>query len=43
MINSKYAGKLQSHYEAPVHAVVAQVFRSLSGKKVVTPSKEFVR
>ncbi|KAI9757255.1 MAG: FACT complex subunit [Lichina confinis] len=37
----KYEGKLQAHYEAPIHAVVAAVFRALSGKKVVTPSKDF--
>ncbi|KAL9036904.1 MAG: hypothetical protein Q9214_005933, partial [Letrouitia sp. 1 TL-2023] len=38
----KYKGKLNAHYEQPQHSVVAQVFRGLSGKKVVTPSKDFV-
>ncbi|KAI9817836.1 MAG: FACT complex subunit [Pycnora praestabilis] len=43
LLNEKYNGKLQSHYENPIHAVVAQVFRGLSGKKIITPSKEFIR
>ena len=43
MIEEKYKGKLQSHYEQPLHSIVAQVFRGLAGKKVVTPSKDFVR
>ena len=38
-----YKGKLQAHYEAPQHSIVAQIFRGLAGKKVVTPSKDFVR
>lgn len=43
MIDEKYKGKLQPHYEAPQHSIVAQIFRGLAGKKVVTPSKDFVR
>lgn len=43
LLEGKYKGKLLSHYESPQHSVVAQVFRGLSGKKVVTPSKDFVR
>ncbi|KAI9674580.1 MAG: FACT complex subunit [Trizodia sp. TS-e1964] len=42
MLAGKYEGKLQGHYESPIHAVVAQVFRGLANKKVVTPSKDFV-
>ncbi|KAI9839141.1 MAG: FACT complex subunit [Sarea resinae] len=42
LLNDKYKNKLQPHYESPIHAVIAQVFRGLTGKKVVTPSKEFV-
>ncbi|KAL9120794.1 MAG: hypothetical protein Q9187_002650 [Circinaria calcarea] len=42
MIDEKYKGKLQPHYEAPQHSIVAQIFRGLAGKKVVTPSKDFV-
>ncbi|KAI9803655.1 MAG: FACT complex subunit [Piccolia ochrophora] len=41
-LKEKYNGKLQPRYESPIHAVVAQVFRGIAGKKVVTPSKEFV-
>ena len=42
-METQYKGKLQAHYEQPQHSIVAQVFRGLAGKKVVTPSKEFVR
>lgn len=42
-MEEKYKGKLLPHYESPQHSVVAQVFRGLAGKKVVTPSKDFVR
>ncbi|KAF2837892.1 SSrecog-domain-containing protein [Patellaria atrata CBS 101060] len=38
----KYGGKLQSHYESPISTVVAQIFRGLAGKKIVTPSKDFL-
>lgn len=43
LLEEKYKGKLLPHYEAPQHSVIAQVFRGLSGKKVVMPSKDFVR
>ncbi len=41
MLEGKYKGKLNPRYEEPQHSVVAQVFRGLAGKKVVTPSKDF--
>ena len=41
MLEGKYKGKLLPRYEQPQHSVVAQVFRGLAGKKVVTPSKDF--
>lgn len=41
MLEGKYKGKLMPRYEQPQHSVVAQVFRGLAGKKVVTPSKDF--
>lgn len=41
MLEGKYKGKLLGRYEQPQHSVVAQVFRGLAGKKVVTPSKDF--
>ena len=43
LLEEKYKGKLLPHYEQPQHSVMAQVFRGLAGKKVVTPSKDFVR
>ena len=43
LLEEKYKGKLAAHYESPQHSVVAQVFRGLAGKKVITPSKDFVR
>lgn len=42
LLDEKYQGKLEPRYEAPQHAVMAQVFRGLIGKKVITPSKDFV-
>ncbi|MCJ1306497.1 FACT complex subunit [Agyrium rufum] len=42
MMEEKYQGKLSTHYEAPQSSIIAQVFRGLAGKKVVTPSKDFV-
>ncbi|KAL8708196.1 MAG: hypothetical protein Q9220_006866 [cf. Caloplaca sp. 1 TL-2023] len=42
LLEGKYKGKLNARYEQPQHTVVAQVFRGLAGKKIVTPSKDFV-
>ncbi|KAL8642125.1 MAG: hypothetical protein Q9228_001150 [Teloschistes exilis] len=42
MLEGKYKNKLLARYESPQHRVVAEVFRGLSGKKIVTPSKDFV-
>ena len=42
-MEEKYKGKLQERYEQSQHSIVAQVFKGLAGKKVVTPSKDFVR
>jgi structure-specific recognition protein 1 len=36
-----YKGKLQKTYEAPLHSVVAALFRGLAGKKLTMPSKDF--
>ena len=41
-IEREYPGKLQPHYEQRQHSIVAQIFRGLAGKKVLTPSKDFV-
>ncbi|CAG8349285.1 unnamed protein product [Penicillium salamii] len=42
IMQSQYKDKLQPHYEEPIHQVVTKVFRGLSGKKVIMPSKDFV-
>lgn len=42
MLESQYKDKLESHYEAPIHHVIAKVFKGLSGKKIIMPSKDFV-
>ena len=39
---TKYKDKLDTHYEAPIHHVIAKVFKGLSGKKIIMPSKDFV-
>ncbi|KAJ9643506.1 FACT complex subunit [Coniosporium tulheliwenetii] len=41
LLEEKYKGKLQTRYEAPIAQVIASVFRGLTGKKVITPSKDF--
>lgn len=40
-LKSKYAGKLEASYEEPIAAVIAKVFRGLTGKKVTQPSADF--
>ncbi|BCR91039.1 FACT complex subunit POB3 [Aspergillus chevalieri] len=42
LLDTQYKDKLQSHYEEPIHQVVTKIFRGLSGKKVIMPSKDFV-
>ncbi|PSR94577.1 FACT complex subunit pob-3 [Coniella lustricola] len=37
----KYDGKLEAHYEEPMHQVVTKIFRGLSNKKVSVPAKDF--
>ncbi|KAJ6130175.1 FACT complex subunit pob3 [Penicillium capsulatum] len=41
LLEAQYKDKLQSRYEEPIHQVVTKVFRGLSGKKVIMPSKDF--
>ncbi|POS78293.1 FACT complex subunit pob-3 [Diaporthe helianthi] len=41
MRTEQYDGKLESHYEEPMHQVVTKIFRGLSNKKVSTPAKDF--
>ncbi|WEW58855.1 FACT complex subunit [Emydomyces testavorans] len=43
LLQTRYKDKLQAHYEEPIHQVITKVFRGLSGKKVIMPSKDFIR
>ncbi|KAG9040414.1 FACT complex subunit [Tulasnella sp. UAMH 9824] len=36
-IDSKYEGKLQKKYDLPTYRVVSEVFRGLSGRKMIAP------
>lgn len=40
-MESKYKDKLEPHYEAPLPNVLTKVFKGLSGKKIIAPSKDF--
>ncbi|RJE26641.1 hypothetical protein PHISCL_01055 [Aspergillus sclerotialis] len=42
LLESRYKDKLEARYEEPIHQVVTKIFRGLSGKKVIMPSKDFV-
>ncbi|KAE8356177.1 hypothetical protein BDV28DRAFT_127528 [Aspergillus coremiiformis] len=42
LMESRYKDKLEPRYEEPIHQVVTKIFRGLSGKKVIMPSKDFV-
>ncbi|KAH9825610.1 FACT complex subunit pob3 [Teratosphaeria destructans] len=41
VLNSKYQGKLQPRYEAPIGNVIAKIFHGLTGKKLFQPSQDF--
>ena len=41
-LETTYKDRLDSHYEAPIHHVIAKVFKGLSGKKIIMPSKDFI-
>lgn len=42
LLETRYKDKLQPRYEEPIHQVMVKIFRGLSGKKVILPSKDFV-
>lgn len=42
LLEERYKGKLEPRYEEPIHQVIVRIFRGLSGKKVILPSKDFV-
>ncbi|KAG5929371.1 FACT complex subunit [Claviceps africana] len=41
-LQTKYKDKLDSHYEEPLHHVVAKIFRGLANKKISSPAKDFI-
>ena len=41
-LETKYKDKLDAKYEAPIHHVIAKVFKGLCGRKIIMPSKDFV-
>ncbi|KAL4927253.1 FACT complex subunit POB3 [Aspergillus undulatus] len=42
LLQTRYKDKLETRYEEPIHQVITKIFRGLSGKKVIMPSKDFV-
>lgn len=40
-LKGKYEGKLEAHYEEPMHHAVTKIFRGLANKKVSMPAKDF--
>jgi structure-specific recognition protein 1 len=40
-LKEKYEGRLQAQYENSYHAVVSNVFRGLSGRKILTPTSTY--
>ncbi|KAJ1344171.1 hypothetical protein BSLG_001311 [Batrachochytrium salamandrivorans] len=40
-ISKKYGGALKKSYDGPVYEVVSEIFKGLSGVKVVTPSAQY--
>ncbi|KAL1850600.1 FACT complex subunit [Paecilomyces lecythidis] len=42
LLETRYKDKLEPRYEEPIHQVITKIFRGLSGKKVIMPSKDFV-
>jgi len=41
VLQDKYHGVLQPHYEQPLHQVVALLFKGLAGKNISSPAEEF--
>ncbi|KAF2752278.1 SSrecog-domain-containing protein [Sporormia fimetaria CBS 119925] len=42
LLEDKYKDRLQSHYEAPIAMVVSDIFKGLSGKRIIRPSRDFI-
>lgn len=41
-LKGQYKDKLQEHYSGPIYIVLTHLFRGLAGKKIISPSKDFV-
>ncbi|KAH9900557.1 hypothetical protein F4778DRAFT_739494 [Xylariomycetidae sp. FL2044] len=41
-LSEKYKGKLDGHYEQPLHQVITYIFKGLANKKITSPAKDFV-
>lgn len=42
VLKEKYEDRLQMHYESAAHQVVSSIFKGLTGKKIIAPSRDFV-
>lgn len=41
-LKGQYKDKLQEHYSGPIYIVLTHLFRGLAGKKIISPSKDFI-
>lgn len=41
-LSQKYHGKLDAHYEQPLHQVITYIFKGLANKKITSPAKDFM-
>jgi len=41
-LSEKYKGKLEAHYEQPLHQVITYIFKGLANKKITSPAKDFM-
>jgi structure-specific recognition protein 1 len=41
-LSEKYNGKLEAHYEQPLHQVITYIFKGLANKKITSPAKDFM-
>ncbi|KAI0862392.1 hypothetical protein F4860DRAFT_126769 [Xylaria cubensis] len=41
-LSQKYNGKLDAHYEQPLHQVITYIFKGLANKKITSPAKDFM-
>ncbi|KAI0166484.1 hypothetical protein GGR57DRAFT_496746 [Xylariaceae sp. FL1272] len=41
-LKEKFNGKLEAHYEQPLHQVITYIFKGLANKKITSPAKDFM-